>query len=112
MRSIDSLAPAAVAAPSSAARRTLSAASDVARAVTALAAAARAASCTADRVDSTSLTCRSAPCATSFTAAAMSPTARPASCDVAAICWEAADTVPAFRDTVPISSASDARIAL
>jgi hypothetical protein len=40
-------------------------------------------------------TWRSAPWATSVTAEAISPTARPASSDVAAISWEAEATVPA-----------------
>ena len=49
---------------------------------------------------------RSAPCATSVTAAAISDTARPVSSDVAAICWEAAATVPAPSDSSAIVSAS------
>ena len=77
-------------------RRARSAASAVSRAVSALADAARAASWTAARVDSTIRTWRSAPCATSPTAEAISPTARPASSDVAAICCDAEETVPAL----------------
>ena len=57
-------------------------------------------------------TCRSAPCATSVTAWAISPTARPASSEVAAICCEAEDTVPADIETSPISALSASRVAL
>ena len=71
----------------------LLAASAVAVADSALSAAARAASWTASRVDSTMRTWRSAPWATSVTAEAISSTARPASSEVDAICWEAEETV-------------------
>ena len=49
-------------------------------------------------------TWRSAPWATSVTAWAISPTARPASSDVAAICCDADDTVWVPRATSPMSS--------
>ena len=65
--------------PSSASLRARSAASAVTSALSALALAAREASWTALRVFSTIRTWRSAPCATSLTAEAISPTARPAS---------------------------------
>ena len=42
----------------------------------------------------------------------MSPTARPVSSEDATICWEAAETVPALADTVPISSDEHARMRL
>ena len=75
--------------------------------------AARAASCTASRVDSTIRTWRSAPWATSVTAEAISPTARPASSEVDAICCDAEATVPAPAATSPISTPlSCSRIAL
>ena len=78
----------------------------------ALEAAARAASSTAVRVDSTRRTWRSAPEATSLTARTMSPTARPVSSEEATICCEAAETVPALAETVPISAASSPRMRL
>jgi hypothetical protein len=62
--------------------------------------------------DSMPRTWRSAPWATSPTADAISPTALPASPDVAAICCDADDTVPAFDDTSPISPLRFAAIAL
>ena len=74
--------------------------------------AARAASAAVARVVSTIRTWRSAPCATSVTAWAISPTARPASSDVAAICCEADDTVPADIETSPISELSASRLAV
>jgi hypothetical protein len=86
------------------------AASAVTLADSALAVAARAASWTASRVDSTMRTWRSAPCATSVTAAAISPTARPASSDVAAICCEAEATVPAPAATSLITVLSSVRM--
>jgi len=65
-----------------------------------------------DLACATICTWRSAPCATSPTAFAISPTARPASSEVDAICAEAAATlVEPFR-TVEIVSASLARIVL
>ncbi len=57
-------------------------------------------------------TWRSAPWATSLTAEAISPTARPASSDVAAICCDAEETVPADSDTCPIMALSASRVAL
>ena len=53
---------------------------------------------------STARTWRSAPWATSPTAEAISPTARPASSEVVAICCEAADSDCAEPDTLPTSS--------
>ena len=73
-------------------------------AVAALTPAARAASCTASRVDSTIRTWRSAPWATSETAEAISPTARPASWEVAAMSREALPRLVAVRSTWPTSS--------
>ena len=81
-------------------------------AVSALSAAARAASWTASRVDSTMRTWRSAPWATSVTAEAISSTARPASSEVDAICCEAEETVLAPLATSVRTSLSWARIAL
>ena len=98
--------------PSRATSRACSAASEVSRAVSALRLAAVAASWTASRVVSTMRTWRSAPCATSLTAEAISPTARPASSEVDAICCEADDTVPALAETSPISEPSSARMSL
>ncbi len=110
---IASVAWAAARTPSSATPRACSAASAVAVAVSALALAARAASWTASRVDSTMRTWRSAPWATSVTAEAISPTARPASSEVDAICCEAEATVPApLGDLGRARSLSCARIAL
>ncbi len=57
-------------------------------------------------------TWRSAPAATSDIAEAISPTARPASSEVEAICSDADDTVPALSDTSRRTSPSCARIAL
>ena len=76
----------------------------------ALAAAASLAS--GARVDSTIRTWRSAPWATSVTALAISPTARPASSEEAATCAEPADTSPALRETSPISTPSSPHIAV
>ena len=84
----------------------------VAVAVSALALAARAASWTASRVVSTMRTWRSAPCATSETAEAISPTARPASSEVDAISCEAEATVAAPSATSAITALSCARMAL
>ena len=57
-------------------------------------------------------TWRSAPWATSVTAEAISPTARPASSEDEATCWEAAETVHGRLPTrAPISSPSCPRIA-
>ena len=56
-------------------------------------------------------TWRSAPCATSLTAWAISPAARPASSEEDATCWEAALTDSALLDTSPISVPSCSRIA-
>ena len=70
------------------------------------------ASCTASRVDSTIRTWRSAPWATSVTALAISPTARPASSEELATCWEPAETFAALRETSPISTPSWSHIAL
>ena len=75
-------------------------------AVSALEDAARAAPWTAVRVDSTIRTWRSAPCATSLRADAISPTARPVSSEVVAICCEADETVPALSDSSPTIPAS------
>ena len=61
---------------------------------------------------STMRTWRSAPCATSPTAPAISPTARPASSEVDAISCEADATVPALFETWPISEPSCPRISL
>ena len=80
--------------------------------MSALRLAAVAASCTASRVVSTIRTWRSAPCATSLTAEAISPTARPASSEVDAISCDADDTVPALAETSPISVPSCERISL
>ena len=55
-------------------------------------------------------TWRSAPWATSLTAEAISPTARPASSEVDAICCEAEATVPAPPATSASTSLSWARI--
>ena len=74
----------------------------MATAAAALAEAAALASSTAPRVDSTMRTWRSAPWATSVTALAISPTARPASSEEAATCCEPAETLPALRETAPI----------
>ena len=57
-------------------------------------------------------TWRSAPCATSVTAEAISSIARVVSSDVLAICCDAADTVPAECETWPIVSPRRPRIAL
>ena len=96
--------------PSSASVRARSAASAVASAVSALADAAREASWTALRVFSTIRTWRSAPCATSVTADAISPTARPASSEAWAICCEAEETLPELCESSPIRAASCSRI--
>jgi hypothetical protein len=74
--------------------------------------AASAASRAAVRTFSTMRTWRSAPCATSPTAPAISSTARPVSSDVVAICCDALPTVAALVDTSPIISASCARMRL
>ena len=101
---IASVAWAAAATPSPATRRASFAASVVVWALSALSSAALAASWIACRVDSTMRTWRSAPCATSLTAAAISPTALPVSSDVAAICCEVLLSAPALRATSPTSS--------
>ncbi len=64
--------------------------------------ATRSVSSAAVRVVSTACTCCVAPRATSPTASAISATARPASSEVAAICWDAELTDAADTDTCPI----------
>ena len=96
----------AASAPSRVTPLASSAASALPRALSAEEPAARAASCTASRVDSTTRTWRSAPWATSPIAEAISPTAWPASADVDAICCEEADTMEATSVTSPTSTLS------
>jgi len=74
--------------------------------------AARAASAAEPRADSTTRTWVSAPLATSVTAEAISSIARPASPDVAAICCDAAETVPAKLETSLIVALRRVRMAL
>jgi hypothetical protein len=61
---------------------------------------------------STMRTCRSAPDATSETAFAISPTARPASSEVDAICCDALESWPAATSICPTSPVSWARMRL
>ena len=96
----------AASAPSRVTPLASSAASALPRALSAEEPAARAASWTASRVDSTTRTWRSAPWATSPIAEAISPTAWPASADVDAICCEEADTMEATSVTSPTSTLS------
>ena len=63
--------------------------------------AATAVSSALTRAPSTVRTWRSAPCATSPTACAISPTARPASSEVLAICWLASVSEVAVSDMRP-----------
>ncbi len=71
--------------------------------------AAAAVSSAATRAASTMRTWRSAPAATSPTALAISPTARPASSDVEAISCEAAESVPEVVVTWPMRAARASR---
>ena len=73
---------------------------------------AAATSATVSRAEVTARTWRSAPAATSSTARAISPTARPVSSEPLASWREAADTAVAVSDTWPIIVASAAREAL
>src|SRR3954468_11377085 len=99
-------------APRSATSRAATAAAVVSCALPALAALAVTTSSEASLACSTARTWRSAPWATSPTADAISPTARPASSEVVAICCEAADRVCADDDTLPTSDPSCARVSL
>ena len=93
-------------------RAPATAASAVSCAFCAPAELAEATSSVASLACSTARTWRSAPWATSPTAEAISPTARPASSEVVAICCDAADSDCAEDDTLPTSSPSCARVAL
>src|SRR3954468_15340715 len=105
-----SLAWATAPAPCSATSRAAVAASAVCWALSAPAALAVATSSVASLACSTARTWRSAPWATSPTADAISPTARPASSEVVAICCDAADSDCAEFDTLPTSPPSCARV--
>ena len=96
------MADATDAAPVTATSRAASAARAVSAAVSADERVASAISSVRRRAPSTVLTCFSAPWATSPIALAISPTARPASPDVAAICCEADDRTDADSPTRPI----------
>ena len=99
--SIADVALAAACVPSSAIPRACAAASTVPAACSAPARADSATSSPTARTDSTARTWRSPPVATSPTAAAISPTARPASSDVAARLLDASVSVPAVCETSP-----------
>ena len=92
--------------PSSAIARACAAASTVPAACAAPARADSATSSPTARTDSTARTWRSPPDATSPTAAAISPTARPASSEVAARFDDASLSVPAVWETSPTMSRS------
>src|SRR4051812_5957199 len=99
-------------APRSATSRAAIAAAVVSCALPVLMALAVATSSEATFACSTARTWRSAPSATSLTAEAISPTARPASSDVVAICCDAAETLPADDETSPIRAARLLRLSV
>ena len=109
---IASVASATDAAPVVATSRADSAARAVSAADSAELRVASAISSVRRRAPSTVWTCFSAPAATSPMAWAISPTARPASDEVDAICSEADDSTTALSPTRPIMPARESSDAL